>query len=831
MPQKESFYPIKDITAYKVAEDFSSSPSDYQISMILQGTLQIKTDIGGHEYGIRDVLVMTPGKTYHIVPSSENLVLFLTLDRTFINEHFGANVQILCDSKEYPNKDYTSIQNLLSYIIASWHDNSTNKFAILSQVYQLLNDMQKRFVANTIYLTESHKSTRHQSRIQEIIQYIDENYATAITLSSLAQNLYLSPQYLSKFIKQHFNKTFFDYLNQVRIQHALSDLCYTDTSITKIAFNNGFPNLTAFNKVFKEYYQDTPSNYRKSFQNNRHNKIAPSTQTSADSLSPVDTKDAAAYVDTLASNELFSSDNLLSESNRYVIHANAKQIQPMKNPFFEMINAGFAINMMSSDFQEQLKRTLEWMHFKYVRFIGILDHNILPDLYDNNDYNFSNINVILDFLYRHNLYPMIELSSKPQKTTVVSTTTGFLVDIPVSHAFPEHHYEKLEALLRHCINRYGLNYVRQWKFEIWAMHTDFLRYLETPKQYALRFGKIQQILSKHLPDPCLGGPGFNTSASIHVLGEYINELNSQKLTPSFLSLYLYPYLDQFKENVSQNTGLEDYVLLSPDKDVLPKRIDTFTETLRSYFKEMPPIYITEYNSDLAGKNHINDSCFQATFISKAFLDLRTRVDMIGYWLLCDITEEYSAYASTKGGGIGLLNDIGQRKPSFFSYIFLNHLKNNYLTQGENYIVASSEKNFYEILAFNYAHISKYYCLNHSDRVSVENTYSVFDTVPNVNMEFQITNLEPGQYKIKRFLLNREHGSYLDRLSHMWFQGNLSFERLTYNVHNLSADEQNYLDNTCIPHQEFFYRQSDGTLIINCQIAPHEIYFYEIRKEL
>ncbi len=831
MPQKDNLYPIKNITAYKVAKEFSTSPLDYQITMILQGTLQIKTETSGHEYGIRDVLVMVPGKTYQIIPSPENLVLFLTLDRTFVNEHLGSNIQIMCDSREYPAKDYSVIQNQLSYIIASWRDNTANKFAILSQTYQLLHDIQKGFLANTVNLTGSHNNARHHSRIQEIVQYIDENYATAITLSSLAETLYLSPQYLSKFIKQHFNKTFFDYLNQVRIQHALNDICYTDTSITKVAFNNGFPNLTAFNKVFKEYYADTPSNYRKSFQNSRHLKQPHSALSSSDSLALVDTKDAAAYMDTLSEITPYSSAETLTDTHHYVVHADAKHTKSLMNPFIEMINAGFAINMMSSDFQEQLKRTLERIHFKYIRFIGILDNEILPDLHENMDYNFSNVNVILDFLYQQNIIPMIELSSKPRKTTVVATTSGFLVDIPVSNAFPEHHYNKLEALLRHCINRYGLSYVRRWKFEVWAMHSDFLQYLETPQQYALRFGKIRQILSKHIPEPCIGGPGFNTSASANILGEYIQELNVQKLPLSFVSLYLYPYLDRTENTVSQNIGLEDYVLISPDKDILPKRMDDFTESLKHYFNKMPPVYITEYNSDLAGKNHINDSCFQSAFICKAFLNLRTRVDMIGYWLLCDLVEEYAAFASTKDGGIGLLNDNGQCKPSFFSYIFLDHLKNNYLCDGENYIVASSGKDFYEIMVFNYAHISKYYCLNHSDRVNVENTYTVFDSVPTQNIEFQLTNLEPGQYKIKRILLNRDHGSYLDRMARMWMQGNLSFERLNYNLHNLSAEEQRYYADTCVPQQEFFYRESDGTLLIDCQVEAHEVYFYEIRKEL
>ena len=38
---------------------------------------------------------------------------------------------------------------------------------------------------------------------------------------------------------------------------------YTDIPVIKIAMNNGFASVAAFNKVFKETYQETPSAYRK----------------------------------------------------------------------------------------------------------------------------------------------------------------------------------------------------------------------------------------------------------------------------------------------------------------------------------------------------------------------------------------------------------------------------------------------------------------------------------------------------------------------------------------------------------------------------------------
>ena len=99
------------------------------------------------------------------------------------------------------------------------------------------------------------------------------------------------------------------------------------------------------------------------------------------------------------------------------------------------------------------------------------------------------------------------------------------------------------------------------------------------------------------------------------------------------------------------------------------------------------------------------------------------------------------------------------------------------------------------------------------------------------MTFQLYNLEAGQYKIKRHVLDRDHGSLLDTMAHMWFQGNLSFERLSYNISNLSPEEQEYFSMACIPSQSIFYKNSDGSLTLNCKVSAHEVIFYDISLQL
>ena len=68
------------------------------------------------------------------------------------------------------------------------------------------------------------------------------------------------------------------------------------------------------------------------------------------------------------------------------------------------------------------------------------------------------------------------------------------------------------------------------------------------------------------------------------------------------------------------------------------------------------------------------------------------------------------------------------------------------------------------------------------------------------------------------------------MARMWFSGNLSFERLSYNMRNLAPKEQEYFSRTCIPAQSIFFKDSDGTLTLNCKVYAHEVILFEISRE-
>ena len=103
-----------------------------------------------------------------------------------------------------------------------------------------------------------------QSDMQrELLAYIEDHYTEKITLQDLAARFHLSEKYVSRYFKEHFHLTFSDYVNHLRLSHAKKLLETTELSVTQVALDSGYPNVSYFIRTFKESYEYSPLKYRK----------------------------------------------------------------------------------------------------------------------------------------------------------------------------------------------------------------------------------------------------------------------------------------------------------------------------------------------------------------------------------------------------------------------------------------------------------------------------------------------------------------------------------------------------------------------------------------
>ncbi len=98
--------------------------------------------------------------------------------------------------------------------------------------------------------------------VQKAIDYIGENLSEDISLDEVVDYLKLNKTYFCKLFKQNTDRTFSQYVNELRIEKSKDLLLGTNLSILDIALAIGYNNVNYFHKAFKERLGITPYKYR-----------------------------------------------------------------------------------------------------------------------------------------------------------------------------------------------------------------------------------------------------------------------------------------------------------------------------------------------------------------------------------------------------------------------------------------------------------------------------------------------------------------------------------------------------------------------------------------
>lgn len=101
-------------------------------------------------------------------------------------------------------------------------------------------------------------------RLERVRKKLDSDFRREISLEELAKLAGLSPNYLCRAFRNYTGKTIFTYLLEHRIQAAMRQLRQSNDKIAAIAYENGFCDLSHFNRTFKRFIGVSPGKYRKS---------------------------------------------------------------------------------------------------------------------------------------------------------------------------------------------------------------------------------------------------------------------------------------------------------------------------------------------------------------------------------------------------------------------------------------------------------------------------------------------------------------------------------------------------------------------------------------
>lgn len=99
-------------------------------------------------------------------------------------------------------------------------------------------------------------------RINLIYEYSFAHYKDKISLERIAQIANLAPNSFCRYFKAKTRKTYFQFVNEIRVSHACKLLIEDEVSIKQICYESGFNNFSSFHAVFKQITGKTPLTYK-----------------------------------------------------------------------------------------------------------------------------------------------------------------------------------------------------------------------------------------------------------------------------------------------------------------------------------------------------------------------------------------------------------------------------------------------------------------------------------------------------------------------------------------------------------------------------------------
>ena len=736
---------------------------DIELLYLLSGKLDVTIDDQHIILKEEDVLMVNANRKHALQSFGEVMYVKLTIMYDLFSDILNDfDMIFVCDSSSSTDAAFDGLRKLLQQLLGRYLSNKgkVSDFAYISFCYQIMDYLSSHFLIRASDFAEKEDSDKYELRIHQIDNYIHANYRSAISIKDLSEKLYLSTGYLSRFFKKNYGMSFAEYLTNIRLRHAMEQLIYTDTPITRIVYDTGFANVAIFNKAFKNEYGETPSAVRK--------KALQTKKTDEPVLS--------GEMEKKLENVLWKEMGSQSQEHAGEIKAEhtVLQPQPLERIWSKVINIGSAEELLHSEVQEHIVLLKEMLDFAYVRFWNPFCKELFIDI-DNPEhkYNFSRLDSILDFLIRNDIRPFIELESKPRRVDKTATTS-LIFELFEHMASLENWYHVLEAFMKHAVARYGREEVSRWIFELW-FDADKIRDDIQILNYSEKMKHALQIVHKYA-DAKLGGCGMHVYAKgdekkSSYIRAFHKKMQSSGAAPDYLSIYCYAY-DSQMENGKFLSGP------SSDDEFVSHAVDNLQRDLAD-MRFQKDIYLTEWNLTFSDRNVINDTCFKAAYLMKNYIALTGRVACMAYFRGTDRVSEFYDTDDMLFGGTGLLTKNGIGKPMLFTFQFLNRLYSEYVGKGTNYLVSGDGHGNYGIVCHNCKKLNYNYYYVEEDRLDRDHLSKYYEDLDPLTLSLTLTDVEDGVYQMKIYRVNEENGSVQKIWREMEYETNLSRDDLVY----------------------------------------------------
>lgn len=421
------------------------------------------------------------------------------------------------------------------------------------------------------------------------------------------------------------------------------------------------------------------------------------------------------------------------------IDANAAG-QPFPHFWEEMFGSGRATLSLRDSYRQDLRAVKTITGFEYVRFHGILDDDV--DVYDedkngNPVYNFSYVDQIYDGLLANGVRPYVELSFMPPKLASREAHQAFWYHPVVS---PPKDWERWDDLItkfaQHLVDRYGIDEVSHWYFEVWnEPNIDF--WAGEPKQstYYELYDHTARDIKRVSPRLRVGGPSTAQAAWV---SSFIAHDVQNNVPVDFVSTHVYG-----NDTADHVFGTSENI---PRSDMVCRAAKKVHEEVQSSARPQLPVIFSEYNASYANEPDVTDSVFMGPWLANTIRECDGLTSMMSYWTFSDVFEEQGVIKTPFYGGFGLVAEGGVPKPAFNAFLLLHMLGTERLPADSDSVLATR-------------------ATGHKLNIVVWN-YSAPETTGNtkeVTLEFSGLH---GRHKVLIYRLDARHGNALQAYAAM-----------------------------------------------------------------
>jgi len=719
----------------------------------------------------------------------------------------GSDLFFLCNSAADSTHSYRDLRNIFyelmhGYIAPPGRAESMTDSLML----RLFDTLLENYLLDDA--APSARYTRQEDeRSSKVRRYVLAHYQEQLNLSTLAEEMYVSTSTLSRSFHKSTGVYFADFVNTVRAHHAAQDIVCTDKPLTRIAYECGFSNSQAFNKAFKKQYGCTPTAYREQ----KRSAIAfeaPANPACEDDQLRESLSLRDEYVRSPSQRALpTSAESKIGFSMRDA----GTHYERVWNRF---VNAGSVRDVLSANVQRHILYLQEHLHIEGVRIWSIFStHLHIVDSKRPHEYNFDLLDQALDFLVEHDLKVYVDMGPRPSTILLSGNDVVRWEYDYVPPASKGAWQQLVMRFIKHIVRRYRRHVVSQWIFEVSCdtVHADEHRYYEDEQYWFWdAYDYIYQLVKRELPGARVGGSSGIISLDWEFLVDGMAHCAEAATLPDFLSIMVYPYRPMRSTGGAVSKGL------SLERDSELAQLQMAKELLAKTGHADMPVYISEFNNTVSGRNWFNDGCFRAAYFAKKISQIWNQVDLLVPMISSDWIDADSDFHGVVGGGLGLLTKDTIEKPVFHALQLLNLMGDHVVSRGDSWVVTQRGGRDFYILAFNYQWFSKRYFLEPESARFIEDESAYFEGNAPSRMVVAIDGARAQEYFVKTRAIRPSEGCILKQWADFGYET------------SLTGNDIRYLRTSCYPRLQLRKMAPEaGVLSLELEPELHEVLLVHI----